>query len=632
MLVLVSLAAGLSPAYASPAEEYDYVDNNTSDVDASPDKGTHSNFTAQQYDPDSIYDTLTEENTGEAFSLEDFVDSTSDVDNSPDIGMHSNFENEKSKDGIYDILTESAAVKEIIRDGVAQGQSTSATVTFSHTLGYSSGNNRLVVVAAGFEHSAGDINIASATYNGQSMTKIVQATVGGTGYSSSTAIFYILDSNLPVNSGFYSVVVTAASDPSADLWACAVSYIGVKQEAPDDYDSDYSSSSTTMTSELNCAEDGSILVQASVVGNIGSFTPSSGTTEVIEDSDINSASAVFNEKLGQDSGARNLGCTHSSMNRGSWVGACWAPAGGDTDYDLDIEVQFTNVIDFLETEKLCIYMGTMGAEDLNVSYWTGSSWIELDSDLTASSWNNYTVSLTASTFTIRFETETAIGDDTADEYQIDAVLLLVEGKGAKEDVVDNDTSNVDSSSDYGTITNFDDMKTKDGMATLTEGLSTVWSNNTQPSALILETAPDISGSAITYATYGLNNLASDDSTYGGGDIQDCGIVNDPQEVSLIMEFDYSSLGIAGSDISHLRFEAEVYFIGGTGRAPTNDPWEMETTFYSGSVDIYNWASGSWEIMGTTFIDNPSDLSIWDNTGDTNPERPLIRSSSGQETS
>jgi hypothetical protein len=42
----------------------DYVDNNTSNEDSSPDKGTQSNFTAQQSAPDSIYDTLTEENTG----------------------------------------------------------------------------------------------------------------------------------------------------------------------------------------------------------------------------------------------------------------------------------------------------------------------------------------------------------------------------------------------------------------------------------------------------------------------------------------------------------------------------------------------------------------------------------------
>jgi len=38
----------------------DYVDNNISNIDNSADEGTHSNFTAQQYGPDSINDMLTE--------------------------------------------------------------------------------------------------------------------------------------------------------------------------------------------------------------------------------------------------------------------------------------------------------------------------------------------------------------------------------------------------------------------------------------------------------------------------------------------------------------------------------------------------------------------------------------------
>jgi len=41
----------------------DYVDNNTSNVDSSADKGTHSNFENQQSGPDSTYDTLTEDSS-----------------------------------------------------------------------------------------------------------------------------------------------------------------------------------------------------------------------------------------------------------------------------------------------------------------------------------------------------------------------------------------------------------------------------------------------------------------------------------------------------------------------------------------------------------------------------------------
>jgi hypothetical protein len=42
----------------------DFVDNNISNVDSSANKGTQSNFTAQKYGPDLIFDKLTETNTG----------------------------------------------------------------------------------------------------------------------------------------------------------------------------------------------------------------------------------------------------------------------------------------------------------------------------------------------------------------------------------------------------------------------------------------------------------------------------------------------------------------------------------------------------------------------------------------
>ena len=47
---------------STTASGEDYVDNDISDVDSSPDKGTHSNFAAQQ-NADSIFDTLTEART-----------------------------------------------------------------------------------------------------------------------------------------------------------------------------------------------------------------------------------------------------------------------------------------------------------------------------------------------------------------------------------------------------------------------------------------------------------------------------------------------------------------------------------------------------------------------------------------
>ena len=52
---------------------YYYVENNTSDVDSSVDKGTQSNFTAQQYGPDSIYDTLVEDGGGTVWLWQDDI-------------------------------------------------------------------------------------------------------------------------------------------------------------------------------------------------------------------------------------------------------------------------------------------------------------------------------------------------------------------------------------------------------------------------------------------------------------------------------------------------------------------------------------------------------------------------------
>lgn len=51
-------------SYTNASNYQNFVSNALSNVDSSPGKGSHSNFTAQQYGPDLICDTLTEGNTG----------------------------------------------------------------------------------------------------------------------------------------------------------------------------------------------------------------------------------------------------------------------------------------------------------------------------------------------------------------------------------------------------------------------------------------------------------------------------------------------------------------------------------------------------------------------------------------
>lgn len=83
----------------------DYVDANDSDVDSSADKGTQSNFAAQQSAPDSIYDTLTEVNIGGGISNVTLINGESFEGTWPPTGWSAtgkwNKENNRKYDGMY---------------------------------------------------------------------------------------------------------------------------------------------------------------------------------------------------------------------------------------------------------------------------------------------------------------------------------------------------------------------------------------------------------------------------------------------------------------------------------------------------------------------------------------------------
>ncbi|MCW3987691.1 MAG: hypothetical protein NWE87_05190, partial [Candidatus Bathyarchaeota archaeon] len=97
-----------------------------------------------------------------------------------------------------------------------------------------------------------------------------------------------------------------------------------------------------------------------------------------------------------------------------------------TNYELDLEIQWTSVDYDEANEELCIKTGTTDAEDVKVYVWNGS-WQLVFNDLNASSWNNASVTdyLTSSTFTVRFLGETETGDTNPDSWKVDATLLHV---------------------------------------------------------------------------------------------------------------------------------------------------------------------------------------------------------------
>ena len=74
LLIFISVQLLFSCVHALPEmEEYDFVDNNTSDVDASTDNGVHSDFFGQQYGSDGVYNIVTEADTGSNVTLDLYI-------------------------------------------------------------------------------------------------------------------------------------------------------------------------------------------------------------------------------------------------------------------------------------------------------------------------------------------------------------------------------------------------------------------------------------------------------------------------------------------------------------------------------------------------------------------------------
>jgi len=100
-----------------------------------------------------------------------------------------------------------------------------------------------------------------------------------------------------------------------------------------------------------------------------------------------------------------------------------------TNYEADLEVQWTSV-DYDETyEEICIKTGTFsGSEDLMVYAWnvSTSDWSFLY-NLTMNSWNNVSVTdwLNSGNFTVRFLGGTESSDASQDYWDIDATLLHI---------------------------------------------------------------------------------------------------------------------------------------------------------------------------------------------------------------
>ena len=381
---------------------------------------------------------------------EDAVDNdTSDVDSSVDRGSLIDFTNMKSISLSYSTLSETQS--SVSFEGSAESWSAvgASSHSFQYDLQSGAGHNRLVVVTVAWEDAEASAS-ASVTFDGVAMAEVATVTVG-TGYSGYAGMWYMNESLLPSTTGNKWISVTVSEAITREIYVTVAEYTGVAQEAPDDFATDTNPIAGNTAVTLTVADDGSIIAAAGVQCDINSWANTNNLTN-IEDAILTSFGGALGHYMNALSGDIVVGWNNLGTREGM-VGAVWSAADYSTDYRLDQEVQWTDLPYDLPNEEICIYTGSMGAEDLNVEVWntTASDWDLLFSDLTASSWNNISITdyLTTDTLTIRFKGSNETGDSVQDQWEIDVALIHVWNSGTAEYSLDMEYQWTDVSFEFG---------------------------------------------------------------------------------------------------------------------------------------------------------------------------------------
>ncbi len=97
---------------------------------------------------------------------------------------------------------------------------------------------------------------------------------------------------------------------------------------------------------------------------------------------------------------------------------------GPANYQLELEVQWTNVLYNVSNTNLCVFADALGSEGISLEVWNDTLWVVLLIDLT-SGWNNVSVVqyLGSPLFTVRFRGSLETGDTFQDSWDIDVLLL-----------------------------------------------------------------------------------------------------------------------------------------------------------------------------------------------------------------
>jgi hypothetical protein len=384
---------------SASTDNVDPVDNDSSDVDSSPDKGFDYNFTYQQSGPDSLYDLIREQYFGN-LTL-DYVDNnTTDVDSSAGKGTHSDFANQQSSpDLVYDLLKEKKMVSANDWGINSSSFSSSFNPTNYRYMGGTSPDIMNMTVTKLFIRTTGSGTVAIALYTGGSLDD-------PTGAVKRTEVF-----NVTVSAGWNEIDV-----PDYDWQNNTVTWIGFA---------------------INTG-----IYYSTGSSDAGDFQTVRGRWSQTNPGDADETSAMpLNPGAGSFSDYWYAVYAEYNVTR----------------YQLDLEAQWTDVPDgYLGTEVAIRTGAYNGTEQLQLDFWNSSSQWQTLGNLASDSWNNFTITpyLTSSNFTVSFKGASETSDYVKDAWNIDASMIRLLGRRNFEYPVENNSSDVDSSPDVGIQSDF----------------------------------------------------------------------------------------------------------------------------------------------------------------------------------
>jgi len=332
----------------------------------------------------------------------DYVDQLSDVDKNTDIGTHSNFTAEKDKNLIYDTMTE--ANVPVISNDLEDFVDSSTSDVDKHA-GHGTHSDFTKQQASDSQYDTlTEANTASNTLiqNNPSSVPAGTWTFPTLAYADAGGSAYTSTNGAQEQYGGYGFSISSSA---------TITQVRVRLDA-------WSGTQEQIKLEVSSNGGSSFLVTTS--------TWTLAVTETTHWVDVTSWDTWTPAKLNNDNIRTRV--TNVKVGAAGRDDLDWIPVEVTynlPNYELDLEEQWTTA-DFDETtELLCIKTGTLNGEGLGVDVWNGGSWVNVIASLTASAWNNVSVTtwLTSATFTIRFLGGTESGDTTQSTWQIDATLL-----------------------------------------------------------------------------------------------------------------------------------------------------------------------------------------------------------------